>query len=46
MIPTLPEIAKQLGVGRAFVALAIAGALTAAALLANSIAHWFDDKDS
>lgn len=46
MIPTLPEIARQLGVSPVFVSLAVAGALTAMAFLAGSVAQWFDDKDS
>jgi hypothetical protein len=46
VIPTLPEIARQSGVGPSFVVLAAAGVLTALVLLAQSIAHWFDDRDS
>jgi hypothetical protein len=46
VIPSLPEIARQLGVSPAFIALAIAGVLTGAALLASSIAQWLDDRDS
>ncbi|HLK06243.1 MAG TPA: hypothetical protein VKT53_17535 [Candidatus Acidoferrum sp.] len=46
MIPSLPEIARQLGVSPSFFALAVAGVLTGFALLAQSIARWFDDRDS
>jgi len=46
VIPSLQEIARQLGMSPPLVALALAGVLTALVLLAQSIAHWFDDRDS
>jgi hypothetical protein len=46
MIPSLPEIARHFDVSPSFVALAVAGVLTAFVLLAQSIARWFDDRDS
>ena len=46
MIPSLREIARHLDVNNSFVALAMAGALTGFVLLAQSIARWFDDRDS
>jgi len=46
VIPSLPEIARQLGVGVSFFALAVAGAFTGLVLMTQSIARWFDDRDS
>lgn len=46
MIPSLQEIARHFGVNLSFVALAMAGVLTAFAFLAQSVARWFDDRDS
>jgi len=46
VIPSLPEIARQFGIGPPFVAIAAAGVMTAVVLLAQSIARWFDDRDS
>lgn len=46
MIPNLQEIARHFGVNPSFVGLAVAGVLTGFVLLAQSIAHWFDDRDS
>jgi len=46
VIPGLHEIAQQFGVSPSFVALATAGVLTAFVLLAQSIARWFDDRES
>jgi hypothetical protein len=45
VIPALPEIAREIGLGPALVALA-AGVLTAFMLLAESIARSFDERDS
>jgi len=46
VIPGLPEIARQFGIGPWFVAVAAADVLTAFVLLAQSIARRFDDRDS
>jgi hypothetical protein len=46
VIPSLQEIARQLGVSASFFALVVAGVLTGLALMMQSIARWFDDRDS
>jgi hypothetical protein len=46
VIPNIQEIARHFGVNPSFVALAVGGALTGFVLLAQSIARWFDDRDS
>lgn len=46
MIPNLQEIARQLGVSASLFALVVAGVLTALVLMTQSIARWFDDRDS
>jgi len=46
VIPNLQEIARHLAVNPSFVALTLAGALTGFIVLAQSIARWFDDRDS
>jgi hypothetical protein len=46
VIPSLREIARHFDANTSFVVLAMAGALTAFVLLAQSIARWFDDRDS
>jgi hypothetical protein len=46
VIPNLQEVARHFGVNPSFVTLAVAGALTAFVLLAQSIARWFDDRNS
>jgi hypothetical protein len=46
VIPGLQEIGRQLGVSASFFALAVAGVLTGLVLATQSIARWFDDRDS
>jgi hypothetical protein len=46
VIPNLQEVARHFGFNPSFVALAVAGAQTGFVLLAQSIARWFDDRDS
>ena len=46
MIPSLQEIARQFGVSPSLFALAIAGVLTGLVLMTQSIARWFDDRNS
>ena len=46
MIPSLQEIARQLGVSTSLFALGVAGVLTGLVLMTQSIARWFDDRDS
>jgi hypothetical protein len=44
--PSLQEMARQLGFSQSLVALVLAGVLTGLVLMAQSIALWFDDRDS
>jgi len=46
VIPSLPEILGRFGVSAALVPLALAAVLTALVLVAPSISHWFEDRDS
>jgi hypothetical protein len=46
VIPNLQEVARHFGFNPSFVALAVAGTLTGFVLLAQSIARWFDDRNS
>jgi hypothetical protein len=46
VIPNLQEIARHFGVNSSFVVLGAAAALTAFVFFAQSIALWFDDRDS
>jgi hypothetical protein len=46
VIPNLQEIARELGLNPAFVAIAAAATLTAGALFAQGVANWFDDTNS
>jgi hypothetical protein len=46
VIPDLFEAFRKLGIGAAFVSLVLAALLTAAVFLAQSMASWFDDRNS
>ena len=46
MIPSLQEIARQLGVSPSLFAVVVAGVLTGLVLVTQSIARWFDDRNS
>ena len=46
MIPPVTEFAEMLGVSAAFVPLALVCLLTATVLFVQSIAYWFDDRNS
>jgi hypothetical protein len=46
MIPSFDELAGMLGVSAEFVPFALVGVLTATVLFLQSIAQWFDDRNS
>lgn len=46
MMPNLLEATRELGLTPPFVALLVAGVLTAIVLFGQSIACWFDDRNS
>jgi len=46
VIPNLFEAVQKLGVGSAIVSLVLAALLTAAVFLAQSLANWFEDRNS
>jgi len=46
VIPDLLEIAQRFGISPAFAALFLSGVLTGIVLFVQSIANWFDDRNS
>jgi len=46
VIPSLPEILDRFGVSAVLIPFALAALLTAVALLAPSMARWFEDRNS